>query len=56
MALDRGTSMRIDRRVFAELAHNGGVRAVGKVGRNQQCACESGRKHKHCHGRAGRRT
>jgi len=28
MALDRGTLSRIDRRVFAELAHTGGVQAV----------------------------
>ena len=28
MALDRGTLTRIDRRVFAELAHPGGVQAV----------------------------
>jgi hypothetical protein len=28
MALDRGTLTRIDRRVFAELAHTGGVQAV----------------------------
>ena len=28
MALDRGTLTRVDRRVFAELAHTGGVQAV----------------------------
>ena len=28
MALNRGTLSRIDRRVFAELAHTGGVQAV----------------------------
>jgi preprotein translocase subunit SecA len=25
----------------------------GKVGRNEPCPCGSGRKFKHCHGRAG---
>ena len=30
------------------------VRAVTKVGRNEPCLCGSGRKYKHCHGRAGR--
>jgi hypothetical protein len=32
------------------------VRAVTKVGRKERCPCGSGRKHKHCHGPAGRRT
>ena len=32
------------------------VRAVTKVGRNERCPCGSGRKYKHCHGPAGRRT
>ncbi len=32
------------------------VRAVAKVGRNERCPCGSGRKYKHCHGLAGRRT
>ena len=32
------------------------VRAVTKVGRNERCPCGSGRKYKHCHGLAGRRT
>jgi hypothetical protein len=32
------------------------VRAVRKVGRNERCPCGSGRKYKHCHGLAGRRT
>ena len=27
-----------------------------KVGRNERCPCGSGRKYKHCHGLAGRRT
>jgi len=31
-------------------------RAVTKVGRNERCPCGSGRKYKHCHGLAGRRT
>ena len=31
-------------------------RAVTKVGRNERCPCGSGRKYKHCHGMAGRRT
>ena len=30
--------------------------ASTKVGRNERCPCGSGRKHKHCHGLAGRRT
>ena len=30
--------------------------AVAKVGRNERCPCGSGRKYKHCHGLAGRRT
>jgi preprotein translocase subunit SecA len=25
----------------------------GKVGRNEQCPCGSGKKYKHCHGRFG---
>jgi preprotein translocase subunit SecA len=25
----------------------------GKVGRNEDCPCGSGKKYKHCHGRAG---
>jgi hypothetical protein len=32
------------------------TRAVTKVGRNERCPCGSGRKYKHCHGQAGRRT
>ena len=28
------------------------IRAVPKVGRNQSCPCGSGKKYKHCHGRA----
>ena len=32
------------------------VSAVTKVGRNERCPCGSGRKYKHCHGLAGRRT
>jgi hypothetical protein len=32
------------------------VRAVTEVGRNERCPCGSGRKYKHCHGLAGRRT
>ena len=31
-------------------------REVTKVGRNERCPCGSGRKYKHCHGLAGRRT
>ena len=31
-------------------------RPVTKVGRNERCPCGSGRKYKHCHGPAGRRT
>ena len=27
-----------------------------KIGRNERCPCGSGRKYKHCHGLAGRRT
>jgi preprotein translocase subunit SecA len=27
------------------------VRQIGKVGRNEPCACGSGKKYKHCHGR-----
>ena len=30
--------------------------AVTRVGRNERCPCGSGRKYKHCHGLAGRRT
>jgi len=30
--------------------------ASTKVGRNERCPCGSGRKYKHCHGLAGRRT
>jgi hypothetical protein len=32
------------------------ARAVTNVGRNERCPCGSGRKYKHCHGLAGRRT
>ena len=32
------------------------VRSATKVGRNERCPCGSGRKHKHCHGLAGRRA
>ena len=30
--------------------------ASTKVGRNERCPCGSGRKYRHCHGLAGRRT
>ena len=30
--------------------------ASTKIGRNERCPCGSGRKYKHCHGLAGRRT
>jgi preprotein translocase subunit SecA len=33
--------------------HQPFVRDARKVGRNEPCPCGSGKKYKHCHGKAG---
>ena len=45
-----------EHRIRAQRVSGAPVRAVTKVGRNERCPCGSGRKYKHCHGLAGRRT
>jgi preprotein translocase subunit SecA len=50
-----------DARLVPAMAGNGGAPARdpgnpsswGKVGRNENCPCGSGKKYKHCHGRYG---
>jgi preprotein translocase subunit SecA len=43
----------IQRRPMAEAHHEPFVREQRKVGRNEPCPCGSGKKYKHCHGKAG---
>jgi hypothetical protein len=45
-----------EHRIRTQRVSGAPVRAVTKVGRNERCPCGSGRKYKHCHGLAGRRT
>ena len=40
-------------RPVAETHHEPFVREQRKVGRNEPCPCGSGKKYKHCHGKAG---
>ena len=46
--------LRTDERLLR--AKRSPLASAPKVGRNERCPCGSGRKYKHCHGLAGRRS